>query len=168
MSERPLRTMKEVAELLNRPAHRIIHVCETKLVLPAVDADGRGTVRRFSRDDVFRIRLALALQDIGVDLPEITPLMVALDQFLDIAETLNDTKWRLADFDLVSAIDHVKSTYKAMRAYLVLNERPRIFIPGFRVGFHHGHPLQLLAKDSAFDWPAVTIVVDLTLLTAEL
>ncbi|OAI46014.1 hypothetical protein AYO44_12085 [Planctomycetaceae bacterium SCGC AG-212-F19] len=160
--------MKEVADLLNRPAHRIIHVCETKVVRPAVDAEGRGTVRRFSRDDIFRIRLALELQDVGVELPDIKPLMRALDQFLDIAETLNGTEWHLTNFDLVSAINHVKSMHKVMRAYLVRNDRPRIFIPGFRVGFHHGHPLRLLTKDGDFDWPAVTVVVELTLLTADL
>src|SRR5262245_48255467 len=69
MDDRPLKTLKEVAAHFHRPAHRIIHLCEAGVVRPTVDAAGRGSVRRFSRDDAFRLLLALELQEAGVQAP---------------------------------------------------------------------------------------------------
>src|SRR5438128_59725 len=117
MAEERLKTMKEVADRLQSPAHRIIHVCETGVVRPTVDADGRGSVRRFSREDVFRISLALKLQDGGVALPLIKPLMQALDWFKDQYK-LQTVSVQLLDLDLVSVIDALGSTRKPIRAYL--------------------------------------------------
>src|SRR5579872_5431109 len=100
-----LKTMKEVAELLDRPAHRIIHVCESGVVKPSVEAEGRGTVRRFSRDEIFRVRVALSLQDVGVSLPDVKPLMKALDWFYEMhahAERVH--------IDLVEAIQGLGSS----------------------------------------------------------
>ncbi len=80
MYKEKLRTLKEVAEIVHRPPHRIIHLCEQRVVVPAVDAKGRGTVRRFTRDDLFRVRLGLDMQDAGVVVPMIKPVMIHLNR----------------------------------------------------------------------------------------
>ncbi len=77
MKER-LRTLKEVAEIVRQEPHRVIHLCECRVVVPKIGADGRGSVRRFSRDDIFRIRLGLTLQDSGLSVSQIKPVMVQL------------------------------------------------------------------------------------------
>ena len=89
-------TMKEIADHIRRPAHRIIHLCESSVIRPTVDANGRGSVRRFSRDDTFRILLALELQEAGVEVPLIKPLMDGLDRLMEIAEIklLKSNSWR--------------------------------------------------------------------------
>src|ERR1700692_2754516 len=101
MSAEQLKTLKEVADQLDQPPQRIIHVCETGIVRPAVAAGGRGSVRRFSREDIFRLRLALELQDMGVQVPLIKPLMKALDQFMAMYEA-QTLQAKLPDFNLVS------------------------------------------------------------------
>lgn len=165
MQESQLRTMKEVADLLEQPAHRIIHVCETQVVRPTVDANGRGKARRFSREDIFRIRLALELQDAGVQLPLIKPLMRALDMFLEIPEV--QELWpRLPTFDLVSVINKVSTSLRPMRAYLTPPGHVTLLVPDFHVTSHHGLPLKLLKAEDQFSWPTVTIVVNLSVLTA--
>jgi hypothetical protein len=170
MSDERLKTMKEVAAQLYRPAHRIIHVCETGVVRPTVDAEGRGSVRRFSREDIFRIRLALELQDWGVDLPMLNPLMRALDRFKETFEVAV-VRARLDAVDLVSVICEISSIKNPMRAYLMENRVVVLLIPAFTVSKRTGSSiprLEIISDESQIQWPAVTIVANLTLLTAEL
>gem|GEM_PF-4134688 len=52
---------------LNRvKPHRIIHLCEVGCVVPAEDSQGQGTVRRFSKDNLFLLAVSLELQNAGV------------------------------------------------------------------------------------------------------
>ena len=167
MSAEQLKTLKEVADQLDQPPHRIIHVCETGMVRPAVAAGGRGSVRRFSREDIFRIRLALELQDMGVQVPLIKPLMKALDQFMAIYE-VQTLQAKLPHFNLVSVLDEISTSLKPMRAYLRPPGRVALLVPGFQVTSPHGLPLRLFADESQLDWPSVTIVANLTLVAAGL
>jgi len=59
-------TLSDVAEILGDEEHRLIHLCERNVVVPVEDAHGRGTVRRFSRDNLFCFAVALELQKWGV------------------------------------------------------------------------------------------------------
>jgi DNA-binding transcriptional MerR regulator len=154
-----LKTMKEVAELLDRPAHRIIHVCESGVVKPSVEAEGRGTVRRFSRDEIFRVRVALSLQDVGVSLPDVKPLMKALDWFFEMhahAERI--------PIDLVGAIQELGSPSQPVRAHLLGGGKVALLTPGFKGSpGYRSHPRYcLLSRDSELQWPDVSVVANLT------
>ena len=150
MDDRPLKTLKEVAAHFNRPAHRIIHLCEAGVVRPTVDAAGRGSVRRFSRDDAFRLLLALELQEAGVQAPLIRPLMGALDALMQLPEVEKLCGY-LGPHDVVAVIRQVGSPDNPVRAYLTPPDRvalvtPRLLVPSrpdVRVDLHltDGHLL---------------------------
>ena len=59
-------TLNVAAQVLNVKPYRIIHLCEEGCVVPAEDSEGRGTVRRFSKDNLFRLAVGLELQNAGV------------------------------------------------------------------------------------------------------
>ncbi len=59
-------TLNVAAQVLNVKPYRIIHLCEEGCVVPAENSGGRGTVRRFSKDDLFRLAVGLELQNAGV------------------------------------------------------------------------------------------------------
>jgi hypothetical protein len=143
MDEGTLKTLKEVAGHFNRPAHRIIHLCEAGVVRPAVGASGRGSARRFSRDDAFRLLLALELQEAGVQAPLIKPLMAALDRLLELPE-VHALRDLLGRHDLVEVVRQVGSVEAPVRAYLTPPDRvalvtPRLLVPArpdVRVDLH--------------------------------
>lgn len=68
--ERELKTLGQVAEILDVPEHRLIHLCESGVIEPVQDARGRGTVRRFDEANVLSFALCLELQrwNVQVDL----------------------------------------------------------------------------------------------------
>ncbi len=59
-------TLNVTAQVLNVKPYRVIHLCEEGCVIPAEDSEGRGTVRRFNRDDLFRLAVGLELQNAGM------------------------------------------------------------------------------------------------------
>ena len=81
-----LTTLKGIAEFAKAPPHRIIHICERGLVRPVVPAEGRGTVRKFDRENTFRIVLALYLEDLGLQHDLIRLLMDGIDELLKTSE----------------------------------------------------------------------------------
>ncbi len=123
MEATQLMTMKEVASRVGRPAHRVIHLCETGLVRPTENPSGRGKVRRFDREDVFRVGLALDLQDAGLTIPAIKPLMKRLDVLkkdiraseIDITEA--GITWDL--FDVVWVIQYLGSDKAPVLSHLM-------------------------------------------------
>src|SRR5262245_1899739 len=122
MDDRPLKTLKEVAAHFHRPARRIIHLCEAGVVRPTVDAAGRGSVRRFSRDDAFRLLLALELQEAGVQAPLIRPLMGALDSLMKLPE-VEKLRGYLGPADVVVVARPIGSPAYAVRADLTHQRR---------------------------------------------
>ncbi len=57
-------TLSEVARLLHEPQHRLIYLCEKKVVIPDFsDAQGRGSSRRFSARNIFEFSVALLLSE---------------------------------------------------------------------------------------------------------
>lgn len=158
-----LKTMKEVADLLDRPSHRIIHVCESGVVQPTVDAQGRGSVRRFSRDDIFRVRLALELQDASVPLPLIKPLMRALNQFMEMDE-VQAQQPNLRPFDLVSVITLYSTPENPIRAFLEPPKHVALLVPNLCLQYDHGNRPRIFSEVRHLDWPAVTIVANLSLM----
>lgn len=98
-----LLSLAEVAEYAAHAPHRIIHLCETGLVVPAVDAVGRGKARSFDRDNVYRISIALALQQAGIEAPQIRPLMKAFDLLMKLPE-VRALRTKRGRFDLLDVI----------------------------------------------------------------
>jgi hypothetical protein len=78
MNEQPLVTLKEASRILRAPPHRIIHLCESDVVKPEVGAGGRGSVRRFSPDNIFVAAVALRLQDAGLTVKQLALVREAL------------------------------------------------------------------------------------------
>jgi hypothetical protein len=103
----------------------------------------------------------------GIQLPLIKPLMKALDHFMDLYE-LQRLRPKLPDFNLVTVIDKISTVLQPMRAYLMPPRHVTFLIPGFPVTSHHGHPLRFVKDDSQITWHPVTIVTNLTLITAGL
>ena len=79
------------------------------VVRPRVDTRGRGSVRQFGREEVFRILVALWLQEAGVQIPVIKPLMTNLDRFMEVKEVQELAKRSVRHFDLVEAIRRIGS-----------------------------------------------------------
>ena len=84
MNDPPLVTLKGAARVLRAPPHRIIHLCESDVVKPEVGAGGRGTVRRFSPDNLFVAAVALRLQDAGLTVGQLVFVREAFDWLLRV------------------------------------------------------------------------------------
>jgi hypothetical protein len=159
--------MREVAATVGRPAHRVIHLCEARLVSPAEDAAGRGTVRRFRRGDIFLIALALDLQDAGLQIPHIRPLFAALEGLLrrDDVRALGQSR---SGFDITSAIHRLGSKRRPVLARLVPLEPVILVIPN--LGVKRDSVAGAMLTRSAgelFDEP-VAVVANLTLIASDL
>ncbi len=161
MEKSELKTMKEVAEHFNRPAHRIIHLCETGVVRPTVDAAGRGTVRRFSRDDTFFILLALELQEAGVEVPLVKPLMESLHQLMRVPE-IRKFREKLGRYDLVEVIRNLGSEERPVLAFLTPPDRVALVTPQFSVPSGPGVRVDLHTTDRDLLRRGVSIVANLT------
>jgi DNA-binding transcriptional MerR regulator len=79
MNQPVLVTLQVAAQVLNVRPNRIIHLCGTGVVEPAVNATGRGKVRRFDRNDIFLLAVALRLQDAGLAAPVIRDILRIFD-----------------------------------------------------------------------------------------
>lgn len=164
MQEAQLKTLKEVAAQLDQPAHRIIHLCESGVVKPEVGADGRGSVRRFSGDDVFCLHLALELQDAGIQVPLIKPLIRALRHLKDSPELPNAVARIEECFDLQSIVSALGTPRKPMRAYLAQGDPVVLVAPSVKKIPALPSSMKLLSDEDQVRWGPVTIVVNLTLI----
>ena len=99
-----LATLREVSRRIAKPAHRIIHLCEGRVVVPRVDSAGRGTMRKFDRENVFRVLLGLELQDAGVAIPRLRRVMQTLDRFMALPEIKRVRERLLKSQDLVELV----------------------------------------------------------------
>lgn len=68
-------TLTEAARLLQQPEHRLIYLCEKRVVQPDLqDAGGRGSSRRFSPRNLLEFAVALRLRE--SDIPASTVAIV--------------------------------------------------------------------------------------------
>jgi DNA-binding transcriptional MerR regulator len=167
MQPKQLYSLKEVAGFLSQPAHRIIHLCETGLIVPAVDATGRGKFRQFDRDNGIRIQLALELLDAGIQIAQISPLMKALDHLMALKE-IRDNRHKWVPFDLVEAIrhlgDHEPLKEHPALAWISLPSGQVFFILP-RFGFRPNRPGVRVSFAESLDdrvWTGPGLVVNLT------
>ena len=57
-------TISELSKLLGQPQHRLIYLCEKRVIVPEFsDAYGRGSSRRFSGRNIFEFAITLVLSE---------------------------------------------------------------------------------------------------------
>lgn len=75
----PSFTLAEVARRLGVPQHRLIHLCEKRVVVPDVqDATGRGSSRVFSARNVLELAVALRVRDMMLPVSAAGPIVHVL------------------------------------------------------------------------------------------
>ncbi len=75
-------TLSEAARLLGQPQHRLIYLCEKKVVVPDLgEARGRGTSRLFSARNLLEFDVALKLRELTVPVGSIGAILYALRAF---------------------------------------------------------------------------------------
>src|SRR5688572_4463018 len=122
-------TMKSVAEILAEPAHRVIHLCEHGVLNPIVRSRGRGSVRRFDREDIFRLSVAFELQNHRLPMPRITPLSNCFDELNEMPE-FQTVKAEGGETDLPGALHDLGDLEKPVFVFLTLESpHPDLWIP---------------------------------------
>jgi len=75
-------TVTEAANVLGVPQHRLIHLCEKKVVIPDVrDARGRGSSRQFSRRNLFDFAVALEMRRLELPVSFVQAVLRVLASF---------------------------------------------------------------------------------------
>jgi len=120
-----LRTTTQVADLLGVPPHRVIHLVESGVVRPHENPKGRGQVRRYNRDDVLLVALALELQRWGVTVRLLQPLSLYLRRFF---ETVQQGGGR----DFVGTLRGLSRKQARVRLHLVGEDKAVFETPAFR------------------------------------
>jgi DNA-binding transcriptional MerR regulator len=75
-------TLTEAANLLGTPQHKLIHLCEKKVVVPDVrSARGRGSSRGFSKRNLFDFAVALAMRQLELPVSFVQAVLQVLRSF---------------------------------------------------------------------------------------
>ena len=75
-------TLTETAKLLQQPQHRLIYLCEKEIIIPdAMDADGRGSSRRYSARNLFEFSIVLILGKFHIPTSISAKILLALRSF---------------------------------------------------------------------------------------
>jgi len=124
-------TVTEAAKLLGVPSHRLIHLCEKKVVVPDVqEARGRGSSRQFSNRNLFDFAVALEMRRLELPVSYVQAVLRVLRAFESEARTLLD-KFVLPESLLVSDAPRLSLIIlDGEQLYLSLargGEPPRVF-----------------------------------------
>ncbi|MCY2930614.1 MAG: hypothetical protein NTV86_14175 [Planctomycetota bacterium] len=92
-----LLTLGQLAKILDEEEHRLIHLCERGVIIPAEDAQGRGTVRRFDANNLFCFAVALEIQRWGGQVTVLRPVIALLVQVIRLASK-RQTGWSVCRF----------------------------------------------------------------------
>lgn len=92
-----LMTLGQLAKILDEEEHRLIHLCERGVIIPAEDAQGRGTVRRFDANNVFCFSVAIEIQRWGVHVALLKPVIALLVKVIGVAKK-GQAGWNLCKF----------------------------------------------------------------------
>jgi hypothetical protein len=75
-------TLTQAARALGVPQHRLIHLCEKRVVVPDLDeARGRGSSRGFSRRNLFEFAVALELRRLELPVGMVRAVLAVLRSF---------------------------------------------------------------------------------------
>ena len=82
VNEKVVYSLADIERRLKVEQHRLIHLCEKGVVTPDFeDAQGRGTMRRFSERNLFEFAVALELRQFSLPVAYITPIIKVLRAF---------------------------------------------------------------------------------------
>jgi DNA-binding transcriptional MerR regulator len=111
-------SLSEAARLLNQPQHRLIYLCEKRVVVPDLgDARGRGSSRRFSARNLLEFGIALKLRELTVPARSISAILYALRAFEAKVAS------RREDFDMPAGL----LTPNAAGLRIILTDEGRLF-----------------------------------------
>ncbi len=127
----PPLTLTQSAWALGVPPHRLIHLCEKRVVVPGVrDARGRGSSREFSKRNLFEFAIALEMRQHEVPVSYVQAVLRVLRAFEGEAKALLGT-FALPDSLLVAGAPSLSLIIlDGERLYFSLtrdSERPRVF-----------------------------------------
>jgi len=75
-------TLSAISKSLNVSQHRLIYLCESRVVRPDIEGpDGRGSSRRFSARNLFEFAIALKLKDLAMPVAAIAAIVYVLRKF---------------------------------------------------------------------------------------
>jgi len=75
-------TLSEISTRLNVSQHRLIYLCESRVIHPDIEGpDGRGSSRRFSARNLLEFAIALKLKDLMLPVAAIAAIVYVLRQF---------------------------------------------------------------------------------------
>ena len=75
-------TLTQAARALRVPQHKLIHLCEKRVVVPDLDdAHGRGSSRGFSYRNLFEFAVALEMRRLELPLAVIRAVLIVLRSF---------------------------------------------------------------------------------------
>ena len=97
-------TLTEVSKLLQLPQHRLIYLCEAKVVIPdKTDAKGRGSSRRFSERNLFEFLVALTLSEFHI------PANISAKMILVLRLFVNEIGKFVPNFQFPSSLTNADS-----------------------------------------------------------
>ena len=75
-------SLTQAARVLDQPTHRLIYLCEQRVVDPELgNASGRGSSRRFSARNLLELAIALRLRDLQIPVPVLQAVVYVLRGF---------------------------------------------------------------------------------------
>lgn len=118
-------TLAEIARRLDVPQHRLIHLCEKRVVVPDIqEAGGRGSSRIFSARNFFELAVALRLR--AMMLP-----VTATGAVVHVMRRLEDRlRADLPEFSLVGSL----TSGRAPDLRVIISDGHRIFFSLARTG----------------------------------
>jgi DNA-binding transcriptional MerR regulator len=121
-------TLTAAAKLLGVPQHKLIHLCETKVVVPDVrDARGRGSSRQFSLRNLLDFAVALEMRRLELPVSFVRAVLRVLRSFEAEAKAV------LGEF----AVPESLVVSGAPRLTLFILDGERLY---FRLISHQGEP----------------------------
>lgn len=167
-------TLQVAAQILRVPPFRVIHLCETRCVKPVEDSAGRGSVRRFNRDNLFVLAVCLELQNAGIPAHHIAKCIRVFEWLL----RLRALKSVVAEGGLCGALGHLGTRDMPVLLHLKVPERaasseepPMVFL---QTGMHLPYPPEsgfgFCSKSADVDiWPVrITLNLSFILSTVQL
>ena len=124
-------TLTEVSKLLQVPQHRLIYLCEAKVIIPdRSDAKGRGSSRRFSDRNLLEFLVAISLSEFYVPANISTKIIFTLRIFAkEVGKLLPKFRFPLSLTDANAPQINLLIT-NGTRLFFVLNftdARPIVF-----------------------------------------
>jgi hypothetical protein len=111
-------TLTDAASLLAVPQHKLIHLCEKKVVIPEVrDALGRGSSRKFSKRNLFDFAVALEMRRFELPVSFVKAVLLVLRSFEEEAKTM------LGEFALPESL----ITPNAFQVVLIILDGERLY-----------------------------------------